>query len=57
MKCPKCKKDNKEKAGSCRFCGTALDGRWMPSWRWNLRVLAVIYGVLVVLFILSRIFL
>lgn len=58
MKCPKCKKDNKKKAVKCRHCGANLViEEWQPSWKWNLKTLIIIYGVLIVLYVLARIIL
>ncbi|HCJ67441.1 MAG TPA: hypothetical protein DHV62_09035 [Elusimicrobia bacterium] len=59
MKCPKCGQENKESAKYCSKCGTSLTVLpfWMPTWKWHLRALGIIYIILVVLFFLLRILL
>lgn len=54
MKCPKCQIENKENAKTCRKCGTDLVQvpLWRPSWKWHARTLAIIYGLLIVMFFL-----
>ncbi len=50
MKCVVCQTDNKEGARVCRKCGVDLQMAplWAPTWKWHLRVLAVIYVTLIV---------
>jgi hypothetical protein len=52
MKCPKCQIENKEGAKSCRKCGTDLVqvALWRPSWKWHVRTLVIIYGLLIIAF-------
>lgn len=52
MKCPQCQFDNKENAKNCKKCGTDLMAvpLWHPTWRWHVRTLAIIYGMLIVLY-------
>lgn len=59
MKCPKCKQENKETAKFCSKCGRSLTVLpfWMPTWRWHLRVLMIIYGILIILFFVLKVFL
>ena len=54
MKCYKCQSENKEGAKLCRKCGADLIPAllWWPSWRWHAKTLAIIYGFLIVAFIL-----
>lgn len=49
MKCPRCGADTKEGVKTCKACGSALAASplWLPTWRWHLKVLGVIYLVLV----------
>lgn len=57
MKCPKCQFDNKETAKNCKKCGGDIKTipMWQPTWRWHLQTLAVIYGLLVVVFFVMNI--
>jgi hypothetical protein len=49
MKCIVCQTDNKDTSKVCRKCGTdlAIEPLWRPTWKWHLRVLAIIYVVLI----------
>jgi len=55
MKCPKCKAQNKEGVNACRRCGYSLDNERQPSWKWMFGALAVIYTVLILLYVAARI--
>ena len=57
MKCPKCQAENKENSKLCRKCGSDLSPKpvWRPTWNWHLRTLGIIYGILIVLFLLLNI--
>ena len=59
MKCPKCNQENRESAKFCSKCGTSLTilPFWMPTWKWHLRVLGVIYIALIILFFLLQVLL
>ena len=59
MKCAKCQAENKDSAKSCRKCGTELNSivLWRPTWRWHLRTLLIIYGLLLVTFFAANYFL
>lgn len=58
MKCPKCKKKNKKQTSKCRYCGFYFDTEWWhPTFKWNLKVLAVIYAVLIVIYIVLKVIL
>jgi len=59
MRCPKCGYDNKEDAKSCVKCKADLRNILIegPTWKWHLKVLAIIYAILGVAYILLRIFL
>ncbi len=54
MKCQNCGFVNKPEAKNCKKCGKPLivEPLWKPSFKWHLKVLAVIYVVLIVLFFL-----
>ena len=54
MKCPSCQVENKEGTKICRKCAADLfrPPLWKPTWRWHLRTLALIYGVLLLMFFL-----
>ncbi len=59
MKCPKCGQENKETAKFCSKCGTSLKAIpfWMPTWKWHLRVLGIIYLILIIIFFLLNLLL
>jgi len=59
MRCPKCGFDNKEDAKSCVKCKVDLRSILIegPTWKWHLKVLAIIYAILGIAYILLRIFL
>jgi hypothetical protein len=59
MRCPKCGYDNKEDAKSCVKCKADLRPILIeePTWKWHLKVLAIIYAILGIAYILLRIFL
>jgi len=59
MRCPKCGYNNKEDAKSCVKCKADLRAILIegPTWKWHLKVLAIIYAVLGLAYILLRIFL
>jgi hypothetical protein len=59
MRCPKCGYDNKEDAKSCVKCKADLRPILIeePTWKWHLKVLAIIYSILGIAYILLRIFL
>ncbi|MCJ7646270.1 hypothetical protein MUO65_05140 [bacterium] len=59
MRCPKCGHDNKEDAKSCVKCKADLRPILIeePTWKWHLKVLAIIYSILGIAYILLRIFL
>lgn len=48
--CPVCKSENKAKAKTCRKCGYDLGSPplWLPTWKWHLKVLGIIYAILIV---------
>ncbi len=48
--CPNCKTENKIKARNCKKCGwdLSMPAVWIPTWKWHLKVLGIIYTVLVV---------
>lgn len=50
VKCPSCTTENKGKSKNCRKCGynLTLPPLWIPSWKWHLKTLGIIYAVLVV---------
>ena len=52
MKCPSCETDNRDGVNYCKKCGVdlTLSPPWKPTWRWHLKTLAVIYGILIVLY-------
>jgi len=52
MKCPKCGIENKPEARICKKCGTQLIIKpvWLPTWKWHLKTLAIIFTILVILF-------
>lgn len=56
MKCPQCQSENKDVLKSCRKCGANLQmpPLWLPSWRWHLRTLGVIYAVVIVAFFVAK---
>ncbi len=59
MRCPKCGYDNKEDAKVCVKCKADLKSNLIeePTWKWHLKVLAIIYAILGIAYILLRIFL
>ena len=59
MRCPKCGHDNKENAKFCVKCKADLRPVLIeePTWKWHLKVLAIIYAILGIAYILLRIFL
>lgn len=59
MRCPKCGYDNKENAKFCVKCKADIRPVLIeePTWKWHLKVLAIIYAVLGIAYILLRIFL
>lgn len=59
MRCPKCGHDNKENAKFCVKCKADLRSILIeePTWKWHLKVLAIIYAILGIAYILLRIFL
>ena len=59
MKCLKCQTENRDNQKTCKKCGSDMHQIeiWQPTWKWHFRVLAVIYGGLIVLFILLNIIL
>lgn len=59
MRCPKCEHDNKENAKFCVKCKADLRPVLIeePTWKWHLKVLAIIYAILGIAYILLRIFL
>ncbi|MEE9316525.1 MAG: zinc ribbon domain-containing protein [bacterium] len=59
MRCPKCGHDNKENAKFCVKCKVDLKSILIeePTWKWHLKVLAIIYAILGIAYILLRIFL
>lgn len=59
MRCPKCGHDNKENAKICVKCKADLRPVLIeePTWKWHLKVLAIIYAILGIAYILLRIFL
>ncbi|MBI4054983.1 MAG: hypothetical protein HY402_02495 [Elusimicrobia bacterium] len=52
MLCPACGGENKETAKSCKKCSfdLAAPPPWMPSWRWHLKTLGILYVCLTMLF-------
>ncbi|MDH5173971.1 MAG: hypothetical protein OEW43_01790 [Elusimicrobiota bacterium] len=59
MRCSKCGHDNKEDAKVCVKCKADLKSILIeePTWKWHLKVLAIIYAILGIAYILLRIFL
>lgn len=59
MKCFSCAAENKENAKFCAKCGADLTAPpvWYPTWKWHLKTLGIIYAVLIVIYIILRIFL
>jgi len=59
MRCPKCGYENKEDARFCAKCRTDLRSILIegPTWKWHLKVLAIIYAILGIAYILLRVFL
>lgn len=59
MRCPKCGHDNKENAKVCAKCKADLRTTLIeePTWKWHVKVLAIIYAILGIAYILLRIFL
>ncbi|MFH1414711.1 MAG: hypothetical protein ABIH89_01325 [Elusimicrobiota bacterium] len=55
MKCPACGKLNKEKRERCKHCGISMVESWQPSLKWNIKVLCIIYGVLILLYIIAKV--
>jgi len=57
MKCPKCQTENREGSRSCKKCGHDFSTQqlWKPTWKWQLKTLAIIYSVLIVLFFVLNI--
>ena len=47
--CPACDTDNRVKAKACKKCGydLSLPPLWMPTWKWHLKVLGIIYVILI----------
>jgi hypothetical protein len=54
MKCYRCGIENKPDAKICRKCAAELVVKpvWMPTWKWHLKVLGIIYILLIVTFFL-----
>ncbi|OGR83874.1 MAG: hypothetical protein A2901_00140 [Elusimicrobia bacterium RIFCSPLOWO2_01_FULL_54_10] len=52
MKCPSCTAENKDTAAVCKKCGVSMTAQplYAPTKEWHLKTLAVIYGVLIVVF-------
>ena len=59
IKCPKCGQENKDTAKLCAKCkfDLTVPPVWMPTWRWHLKTLGIIYAVLIVLFFVLQILL
>jgi len=59
MRCPKCGYNNKDDAKSCVKCKADLRPILIeePTWKWHLKVLAIIYAILGLAYVLLRIFL
>ena len=59
MRCPKCGYNNKDDAKSCVKCKADLRPVLIeePTWKWHLKVLAIIYAILGLAYVLLRIFL
>jgi len=60
IKCPKCGTKNPDKSPFCRRCKTRFDSPkvplkqeiiWQPDWKWHLKTLAIIYAVVVALYL------
>lgn len=47
----------KQKKTKYKHGGADLKENWQPSWKWNIKVLVIIYLVLIVLYILAKIIL
>ena len=52
MKCPSCSAENKDAVVNCKKCGVPMNAQpiYAPTREWHLKTLAVIYGVLIVVF-------
>lgn len=50
LKCPACATENKAKARVCKKCGYDLTAPplWLPTWKWHLKVLGIIYASLII---------
>ncbi len=58
MLCYNCNTENKDKAKLCKKCGADLTYiPWRPGVKWHLKVLAIIYAIVLVLFFTARFFL
>jgi len=59
MRCPKCGYNNRDDAKSCVKCKADLRPVLIeePTWKWHLKVLAIIYAILGLAYVLLRIFL
>lgn len=53
MKCLNCNQENKDSAKSCKKCGRDLTipPAWFPDWKWHARALGVIYGAVIVFYL------
>ena len=52
MKCPSCNAENKDTASNCKKCGGSMTAQplYALTKEWHLKTLAVIYGLLIVIF-------
>ncbi|MFH1282948.1 MAG: hypothetical protein ABII27_04720 [bacterium] len=50
MKCEKCGTENKESAKNCKKCGREFiyETLWMPTWRWHIKTLLIIYVAVII---------
>lgn len=57
--CPQCNVENKDHAKACRKCGLHLQlpPLWRPDWAWHRKTLIRIYAVVIVMFLIVRVWL
>lgn len=50
VNCPNCNTQQKVKVKNCKKCGWDLNAppAWMPTWKWHLKTLGIIYAILIV---------
>ncbi len=55
MLCWQCANENKDTAKMCKKCGVdlRLPPVWRPTWKWHAKTLAVIYCMLVLIYVVG----